>query len=101
MVSSDGDDVPFRRARSQLPLPRPIHGGTLEELRPFVNVRDEDWPLLVVWLLAAMRPRGSYPLFGLHGEQSSAKSTLARLLRYLLDPNSAPLRCEPRCGQDL
>jgi len=54
-----------------------------------------DWHLLVAWLLAALRPCGPYPVLNLHGEQGSTKSTLARLLRALVDPNKAPLRAEP------
>jgi hypothetical protein len=93
--------VHFRRAPSMLPLPVPVHGGSIEELRPFVNVRAEDWQLVVAWLLAALRPRGPYPLLVLHGQQGSAKSTTARVLRALVDPNSAPLRCAPRDERDL
>jgi hypothetical protein len=37
----------------------------------------------------------------LHGEQGSAKSTTARILRALIDPNIAPLRSEPREARDL
>jgi hypothetical protein len=37
----------------------------------------------------------------LGGEQGSAKSTLARALRALVDPNAAPLRSAPRDGRDL
>jgi hypothetical protein len=37
----------------------------------------------------------------LHGEQGSAKSTTARVLRSLIDPNTAPIRAEPRDTRDL
>src|SRR5262249_9209644 len=37
----------------------------------------------------------------LQGEQGSAKSTLARLLRRFIDPNKAPLRRPPRSDHDL
>jgi hypothetical protein len=37
----------------------------------------------------------------LSGEQGSAKSTFAAILRALLDPNSAPLRALPREDRDL
>jgi len=52
-------------------------------------------------LVAALRPRGPYPVLCLHGEQGSAKSTAALLLRSLVDPNAAPLRGEPRKIRDL
>jgi hypothetical protein len=92
----------FRRARGMQALPMPTHGGSLIRLTDFVNVKDEDdWMLLVGWLLAALRPVGPYPTLVLSGEQGSAKSTTARVLRRLVDPNVAPLRCEPREARDL
>jgi hypothetical protein len=91
----------FRRPRGLRRLPWPKHGRELAGLRRFVNVADSDWPLLVAWLLAAVRPRGPYPVLLLHGEQGAAKSTTARILRELIDPNTAPLRSQPREERDL
>ena len=73
-------DVPvkFRRTRGMLPLPRPTHGGSLSDLRPFVNVAadsDDQWRLLVTALVTALRPRGPYFVLVLHGTHGSAKST--------------------------
>jgi hypothetical protein len=94
--------VNFLRRAGMLPLPRPEAGGSLADLRPFVNVsNDVDWRIVVAWLVAALRPCGPYPVLTLHGEQGAAKSTLARLLRALVDPNQAPLRAEPRGVRDL
>ncbi|MBU4270965.1 MAG: hypothetical protein KKE86_06015 [Planctomycetes bacterium] len=106
-VSPDGwqviaeSPVKFRRSAGMLPLPTPESGGSLREFRTFLNVEDSTWPLVVAWLVAALRPRGPYPVLALFGEQGSAKSTTGRLLRELVDPNSAPLRAEPRDGRDL
>ncbi len=92
----------FRRARGMSPLPRPASGGSIDQLRPFVNVASKaDWILLVEWLMAALRPRGPFPILVEHGEQGSAKSTTARILRALADPSTAPLRSEPRELRDL
>jgi hypothetical protein len=94
--------VKFRRTKGLLPLPVPLTGGSIDELRPFVNVAgDDDWRLLVAWLVQALRPRGPYPVLCHHGEQGSAKSTTARVIRSLTDPSSAPLRCQPRDERDL
>jgi hypothetical protein len=92
----------FRRKRGMPALPRPEPGGDLEELRQFINVAsDDDWRLLVCWLVAGMRPVGPYPVLVLHGEQGSAKSSTARLLRELIDPNTAALRSTPHGIRDL
>jgi hypothetical protein len=61
--------VKFLRPRGMLPLPLPEPGGSIDLLRPFVNVRDEDWPLAVGWLVGALRPAGPYPIAELQGEQ--------------------------------
>ncbi len=94
-------DSRFRRPRGMKALPIPARGGELGELTKFLNVKDEDLLLVLAWLLMAMRPDGPYPVLCLRGEQGSAKSTLARVLRALVDPNRAPLRTLPRDERDL
>jgi hypothetical protein len=94
--------VRFRRTRTMQPLPTPVPGGTLDELKRFVNVDDgDDWRLTRAWLIAALRAHGPFPVIVLHGEQGAAKSTTARVLRMMVDPNSAPLRGTPRDVRDL
>jgi len=94
--------VRFRRPRGMLPLPRPADGGSVQMLRAFVNVTaDDDWMLVVGWLVAALRTVGPYPVLVVSGEQGSCKSSLCRVLRSLVDPNSASLRSEPREPRDL
>jgi hypothetical protein len=92
----------FRHPRGMLPLPLPERGGNLSTLRQLLNVgSDADWRLLVAWLLAAFRATGPYPPLLLTGEPGAAKSTAARVLRRLIDPNVAALRSEPRDGRDV
>ena len=71
----DRPEVQFRRPEGMLPLPVPARGGSIELLRPYVNVTDDGFRLAVAWLTAALRPVGPYPILSLHGEQGSAKST--------------------------
>ncbi len=94
--------VKFTRRRGMQALSAPVRDGTIEELRPFVNVPDaDDWALVLSWLAAALRPDGPYPVLGINGEAGSAKSTTSRVLRAVVDPNAAPLRSEPRDSRDL
>jgi hypothetical protein len=97
----DESPVMFRRAKAMLPLPMPVAGGSLNELRRFVQISDEDWVLFLAWLVAALRPVGPYPVLDLQGEHGSGKSSAGRIARALLDPNSAMLRGEPREPRDL
>lgn len=92
----------FRRAAGMRALLEPKRGGTVDELREFVNVEDERaWRLLVAWLVMALSPRGPYPVLVLGGEHGAAKTWTANRLRDLVDPNEAPNRAEPREPRDL
>jgi len=93
--------VHFVRRAGMLSLPEPERGGSLAELRPFVNVSDDDWPLILAFLVSAIRPQGPYAVLNLLGEQGSGKTTLARVLRRLIDPNAANVRAQPRDERDL
>ncbi len=93
--------VKFIRKDGMLPLPNPSEGGSVEQLRPFVNLTDEDWPLAVAWLMGALRPTGPYPILVVNGEHGSAKSTTCWRLRSLVDPNSVAVRAVPKNDQTL
>jgi len=93
--------VRFRRPNGLLPLPTPERGGRLDEMRRFINVTDEEWPLVAAWMVAALGPSGPYPVLILGGEQGSAKSTTARAIKRLLDPHTVDLRKESRDPRNL
>jgi hypothetical protein len=79
----DRPGVHFRRPAGLLRLPMPARDGSIDLLRTYVNLTEPDFRLMIAWLTAALRPVGPYPVLVLNGEQSSGKSTLARILRLL------------------
>lgn len=87
----DRAGVQFRRPRGQRPLPIPSHGGSIDLLRPYVNLDNGDFRVLIAWLIAAIRPFGPYPVLALSGDTGTAKSTLTAVLRLLIDPQDCPL----------
>ena len=94
--------VHFIRPVRSLALPPPLSDGSLDPLRELLNLQqEEDWNLLVGWLLGALRPMGPYPILILQGEHGTAKSTVAKILKWLIDPSSSLLRSAPRNEQDL
>jgi hypothetical protein len=94
--------VRFIRKAGSAPLPLPQGGGSVEELRPFLNVvGDGDFMLVLAWVAFSLSPWGPYPILVLQGEQGSAKSTTVRVLRALVDPAVEPLRALPKSERDL
>ena len=97
----DRPEVHFRRPEGLLALPTPSRQGLIERLRSYVNLSDRDFRLLIAWMATALRPVGPYPVLAIYGEQAAAKSTLAKVVRLLIDPQSAPLLAMPRGNRDL
>lgn len=98
----DTPPIRFRRSAGVKPLPIPQPGGSIDQLRAFLNVQsDSDFVLIASWALAVLRDKGPYPVLVVTGEQGSSKSTFSEIVRSLLDPNTAPLRSLPREERDL
>ena len=78
----------FRRTSAESPLPRPDPQGTFAPLRALLGPRvDEDnFVLMVAWLLGTLQPDYSYPFLTLYGEQGTGKSSMCGLLRSITDP---------------
>jgi len=91
----------FRRSRGSRPLPEPERGGSLEELRSFLNVDYEGWSLIKAFLVSALRPALPYPILIAKGEQGAGKSTACRVISSLIDPRTSALRGAPREVRDL
>jgi hypothetical protein len=98
----DAAPVMFRRPKAMRALPRPVRGGTIDDLRPFLNLPDEDgFVLFIATQIAAFRPGRPFVIFCVQGPQGTAKTTMTRFWRGLVDPNKAPTRTPPRKEDDL
>lgn len=112
-ITTDGWKVmpspiaPLIRPNGMRALPMPKRDpDALGKLRRLLNLTegtagDNDFRLIVGWLVAALMPSGPYALLALDGEQGSGKSTAAKMLRNLVDPNLAAHRAPPRNEDDL
>jgi len=92
--------VRFLRSSSSAPFPNPQEGGSLDELWPLVNVREDDRPLIAGFLVRALYPKPPYFAACIVGEQGTAKSSGSTILRQLCDPSTSPLRPPPKDEMD-
>lgn len=95
----------FREFASMLPLPAPKQTGAerdaLNQTGELFRLNETNRVRVLTWVAAALRPVGPYPILVLQGLPASGKSTLARALRALIDPSSAPLRRLPARNREL
>jgi hypothetical protein len=87
--------VRFRRTEDTKALPDPERGGTLDELRELLSIKDDyQWAIIVAAITCPFLPQGDMPLrvpaLALFGPPMSGKTTLSLLLRQLLDPSFIP-----------
>ncbi|MHB9089952.1 MAG: DNA polymerase, partial [Chloroflexota bacterium] len=93
--------VKFHRPNGMYSLPLPQRAAGVEALWRFLNVSEQDRIIMLAYLLGCLCDRGPYPVLALLGEQGSAKSTTARVVKSLIDPSKAPLRGQPKNAEDL
>src|SRR5699024_1432104 len=94
--------IHFKRSDIMQGLPKPMPNGSIDDLKPFINFDNEnEYKLIISWLLSTIKDNNPFPLLTLQGEQGSAKSTTTKALRALIDPSSLPLRALPKDEQTL
>ena len=112
--------VMFTRTKDMLSIPEPKHDVSdailsvndlvknKEEkykniylLKRFVNVCDDDYPLIYAFILACLRGIKPYPVLLLQGESGTGKTTTARNIRGLIDPSKADVLGKPKDENEL
>jgi hypothetical protein len=83
--------VRFWRPDSLLPLPIPVEGGSLNELKDLLNVDGSSWTMIATFLLFCFRPKQIYPVLILSAHRGSGKTAAAEIIKGLIDPGKAPL----------
>jgi hypothetical protein len=95
---------PFHQSPTALPLPCPDASPSSRALEQFAEIfrlSAANRTRALTWLASALRSTGPYPVLVLRGPAASGKSVLARALRSLIDPSSAPLRQIPGRAREL
>lgn len=95
-------DLKFVRHQNMKELPMPLAHGNIHDLRPFINLgSDNDFILLISFIIGCFFKSNQYPIAVLQGPQGSGKSTLSEILKMLIDPGVPSLRSLPKSEEDL
>ncbi|HYZ78445.1 MAG TPA: hypothetical protein VE596_13840, partial [Gaiellaceae bacterium] len=100
VIPHPADGPYFYRPPRLAALPEPKSNGDLADLWTFFNVRADDRPLLLAYLVQALRPRGPYPILSAHGPAGATKTTFISAIKALTDPTlsspESPALTSPR-----
>lgn len=92
----------FRRYSHMRPQVTPIAGGDVHLLLNYINIQDSRQKLLLmVFLVSCFIPDFAHVILVIFGSQGSAKSTLAKLLRRVIDPSVIEVASMPDAPKEL
>jgi hypothetical protein len=109
VVEYDADDwrittnCPAKMLRypSMEPLPHPVRGGSIEEMRQYIRGDDGTFKLVVAAEVTMLFPTGPYPPVDFAGEHGSTKTTAALVIERTIDPHTVTRRKKPKNEHDL
>lgn len=93
--------VKFWKTGAMKSLPIPVSGGDVNELWNFLNIPEKERPLVLAWMLEALRSDSKKPVLAITGVQGTAKSSTHDKIRQLIDPNVVNLRVAPKNREDI
>lgn len=94
--------VKMLRSGSGKRLPSPVGGGTLEELKQFLNFGSEwDFRILVLYMVSTFQVGRPCGILILTGEQGTAKTTGMLIVKSTVDPCVAAASGLPKSEEDL
>lgn len=94
--------VYFHRYAHQKKQVVPAQGGSLSDFLTFTNVANPQQELLLLtYLVVCLIPDIPRAMLLVHGDQGSAKSTLMKFIRSLIDPSHVPLLTPPESPKEL
>lgn len=94
--------IKFVSGDGMLPQVEPARDGSIELLRKYLSLNtEEDFRLIVSWLIGAIAGDDGYPILILNGGAGTAKSSTTSILRRLIDPHASERREPPKDDKDV
>lgn len=92
----------FQRYSHQKAQIEPQRGGDIKEILKFVNISKHGQDLLLlIYLVSCFVPNIPHPILIFWGPQGASKTTLAKMLRSLIDPSTVGVLSMPNTANDL
>lgn len=92
----------FKRFEHQKEQVIPVSGGDPHDILDFVNIQDQEQKILfMVFLISAFIPDFPHPMPFFYGPQGSAKSTVSKVIRQLIDPSHIEVSQFPKKQDEL
>jgi len=111
-ITADGwenkaPDIPFIRVQSMQEQVQPVRTSdeerseVLSEFQALLGLTDDQFVIVMTYLLSCYCPFGPYPVLVIQGQEGSSKSTLSNFIRLLVDPNLALASSLPTKEKDI
>lgn len=81
------EDIIFKQWSHQVPQTDPVHGGDIDKIFEVANINDDEKLIFKVHLVTSLIPGIPHPIPNIYGEHGSAKSSVSRYMKLLIDPS--------------
>ncbi|TMN21918.1 hypothetical protein [Lentibacillus cibarius] len=94
-------NIHFERPNTSNSIQKPIGNGDLSKLRKYIPLEENDYKLVLSFIIGCFMPDGPYPILILQGSQGSGKSTLSKIIKSIVDPSVVMAQSPPKKEKDL
>ncbi|MEO2603929.1 hypothetical protein [Clostridium butyricum] len=91
----------FKRYKTQNEQVRPVGGGDINSIFRYINVKEADKLLFLVYLISCFIPEIAHPIGVFYGEKGSAKTTASKVMKMIIDPSIMPTITFPKNNEEL
>lgn len=103
-IERNGTNVPFLQNSTMLEQVKPKLDAEIEDvsrIKKYVTLNETDYKLFLILLITSFIEDISHPLLIINGSQGSAKSTLTRIYKKIVDPTIVEISAMPHKKEDL
>jgi hypothetical protein len=106
-INADGweiaDKTPtiFKKFSHQKSQVLPQKNGDIRKILDFVNIKEDDQLLFLIYLVSCFIPGFPHPIQIIHGEKGGSKTMTFKLLKSLIDPSVIQVLTFPKNIQEL
>lgn len=91
----------FHRHSHQTAQITPVTNGDARDILPLINLANGENLLLLIYIASCFIPDIPHPIPILYGPQGAAKTSLARMMRRIIDPSAVEVLSMPTAPNDL
>lgn len=91
----------FHQSEHQLQFPKLAKSGDIKILKEILGLDDKSWHKILFFMISSLMPKSAKPILTFCGSPGSGKTTIAKIIKFILDPETSGVMAMPNRTRDL